>query len=74
MIEDLYIFCYGLALLLLSGVTVGVMSIIWCVVILHFRNMEEKKREQQEQEQEQEETADEKRRKRNAEIINKYLR
>ena len=72
MIEDLYIFCYGLALLLLSGVTVGVMSIIWCAVILHFRNMEEKKREQQEQEQE--ETFDEKRRKRNAEIINKYLR
>lgn len=69
MIEDLYIFCFGLALLLLSATTVGVMAVIWCSVILHFRNKEEKRHEQQEQE----ETADERRRKRNAEIINKYL-
>lgn len=72
MIDDLYIFCYGVALLLLSITTVGAMAAIWCLVVMHFRNKEEKRHEQQEQEQE--ETADEKRRRRNAEIINKYLR
>lgn len=45
------------------------MSAVWCMIILHFKNKEEKRHEH-----EQEETADEKRRKRNAEIINKYLR
>ena len=70
MTEDLYLFCYGLALLLLSATTVGIMSAIWCAIVLHFKRKEEKRHEQQEQE----ETADEKRRKRNTEIINKYLR
>lgn len=70
MIDDLYIFCYGLALLLLSITTVGAMTAIWCMIVLYFKNKESKKHEQQEQE----ETADEKRRKRNAELINKYLR
>ena len=66
MIEDLYIFCYGLALLLLSfGIVTG-MTVAWVLVIMHFQN---KKKEGKEDESEEE-----KRRKRNEEIINKYMR
>ena len=71
MIEDLYLFCYGLALLLLSATTVGVMTAIWCIIVMHFKNKERKEHDRKEQTEDDEH---EKRRKRNAEIINKYLR
>ena len=73
-LEDLYIFLFGLSILLLSIAIIAGMTFTFCIIITAFtkRNSKERDKEKKEDEQ-QEETADEKRRKRNAEIIKKYM-
>lgn len=66
MFEDLYIFLYGLSLLLLSFAIVAGMTIAWMLVITLFQNKNKGDKNN--------ESEDEKRRRRNEEIINKYMR
>lgn len=75
LMNDLYIFVYALALLLLSvGIIAGITA-IWCAILLKYKKLEHEMKEKEKQEnEEQEKTEDEKRRKRNAEIIKKYMR
>lgn len=77
--EDLYIFLFGLSVLLLSVMIIAGMTFTFCLLMTsytHHRNKERKKEETADETagKKQEETADEKRRKRNAEIIKKYMR
>ena len=75
LMNDLYIFVYALALLLLSvGIIAGITA-IWCAILLKYKKLEHEMEERKKQENaEQEKSEDEKRRERNAEIIKKYMR
>ena len=78
-LEDLYIFLFGLSILLLSVMITAGMTFTFCIIMTAFtkRNKESDKGKKEDGDetagQKQEETADEKRRKRNAEIIKKYM-
>lgn len=75
LMNDLYIFVYALALLLLSvGIIAGITA-IWCAILLKYKKSEHEMEERKKQENaKQEKSEDEKRRERNAEIIRKYMR
>lgn len=75
LMNDLYLFVYALALLLLSvGIIAGITA-IWCAILLKYKKLEKELKEQEKpKNEEQEKTEDEKRRERNAEIIRKYMR
>lgn len=75
LMNDLYIFVYALALLLLSiGIIAGITA-IWCAILLKYKKLEHEMEERKKQENaKQEKSEDEKRRERNAEIIRKYMR
>lgn len=75
LMNDLYIFIYALALLLLSiGIIAGITA-IWCAILLKYKKLEHEMEERKKQENaQQEKSEDEKRRERNAEIIKKYMR
>lgn len=75
LMNDLYIFVYALAILLLSvGIIAGITA-IWCAILLKYKKLEHEMEERKKQENaEQEKSEDEKRRERNAELIKKYMR
>lgn len=75
LMNDLYIFVYALAILLLSvGIIAGITA-IWCAILLKYKKLEHEMEERKKQENaKQEKSEDEKRRERNAEIIRKYMR
>lgn len=75
LMNDLYIFVYALALLLLSvGIIAGITA-IWCAILLKYKKLEHEMEGRKKQENaEQEKSEDEKRRERNAELIKKYMR
>ena len=75
LMNDLYIFVYALALLLLSvGIIAGITA-IWCAILLKYKKLEHEMKEKEKQDDAKpEESEDEKRRERNAEIIRKYMR
>lgn len=75
LMDDLYLFMYALAVLLLSvGIIAGITA-IWCAILLKYKKLEhEMNRKEKEENAEQEKSEDEKRRERNAELINKYMR
>lgn len=73
--EDLYIFLFGLSILLLSVMIIAGMTFTFCLLMTsytHHKNKERKKDEKSDEKQE--ESEDEKRRKRNEELIKKYMR
>ena len=73
--EDLYIFLFGLSVLLLSVMIIAGMTFTFCILMTsytHHKNKEGKKEETADEKQE--ESADEKRRKRNEQLIKKYMR
>lgn len=75
LMDDLYLFMYALAVLLLSvGIIAGITA-IWCAILLKYKKLEhEMNRKEKEENEKQEKSEDEKRRERNAELINKYMR
>ena len=75
LMNDLYLFVYALALLLLSvGIIAGITA-IWCAILLKYKKLEhEMNRKEKGENAKQEKSEDEKRRERNAELINKYMR
>lgn len=75
LMNDLYIFVYALAILLLSvGIIAGITA-IWCAILLKYKKLEHEMEERKKQENaKQEKSEDEKRRERNAELIKKYMR
>lgn len=70
-LEDLYIFLFGLSVLLLSVAIIAGMTFTFCIIMTSF--MKHNKGSEKGKKEDEEETADEKRRKRNAEIIKKYM-
>lgn len=73
MLGDLYIFLFGLSVLLLSVMIIAGMTFTFCIIMTAFTKINSKERDKEKKEDE-EQSADEKRRKRNEELIKKYMR